>query len=353
MKFGLIYHLFFPNELGEKDMSSDLIPCGFQVTQDYVCHMVEQGKIIECDSTMNIVSQTGNSCIGRDWTIPLTPHMILRDQSLALDMVTKACLMAQEWGSEIIGLGIMFGKIGRRGRDVRKRVHVPLTNGDCFLIFNAVQVLMKLLELFEWEPREEKIAVYGFPSTIGTLLTEYLLTLGIDVTLIGKSTRYVQKLMEVISQKHDASLGLVPEISDAQKDSRIIFAAGSEDQKIDVHELDKPAVIIDVSFPRNVLNSNSLNALIIDAGVITMPKTFLRISGYQPDRAQSCLAELIVLSLEGKREDYSLGRNITLEKVKRIGTLAQRNGFELETLYSFGKPVKSKQVSSFKTLLNN
>ncbi len=54
------------------------------------------------------------------------------------------------------------------------------------------------------------------------------------------------------------------------------------------------------------------------------------------------------MSLEERREDYSLGRNLTLGKVKEIGTLAQKYGFEVDSLYSFGKPIDMERLSHFK-----
>jgi len=328
-------------------MSPELIPYGVPVSE-VVETMLKQAQIVQYGSGMHITSQNnGESCSGDNWIIPLTPRMILQNQNSALEMTTKACQLAQEQGAEIIGLALMLGKIGRRGQDIRQRVNTSITNGDSYLVFNSLQVLTKLLNFFEWDPKRERVAVYGFPSTIGTLLIEGLLSLGIDVTLIAKQTRHAQRLINEISVKYHASLEVAASIRAAQSKCKIVFTAGAGDQVVNADELAKPAIIIDVSFPRNA-PINDKEVLVVDAGMVSMPRRSLNISGFYPNKALPCLTELIILALEERREDYSLGRNLTSRKVEEIGTLAQKYGFEVDTLYSFGKPIDMEYLSHFK-----
>jgi len=346
MRFSFILHLLLPEDIKEKWFSLELIPYEVSVDKE-VETMLKQAQIVAYGSSMQISSQNGESCTGNNWIIPLTPRRILQNQNLALEMTINACQMAREQGAEIIGLALLLGKIGRRGLDIRQRVDIPMTNGDSYLVFNCLQVLMRLLNFFEWEPKKVKVAVYGFPSTIGTLLTECLLSSGINITLITKPTRHAQRLINQISDKYHASLELASSIKQAQKECKIIFTAGAEGQIVNVDELDNPAIIIDVSFPRNA-PINSKKALVIDTGIVSLAGRALNVSGFYPNKVLPCLTELITLSLEERREDYSLGRNLTPGKVEEIGNLAQKYGFEVDTLYSFGKPIDMEYLSHFK-----
>ena len=49
--------------------------------------------------------------------------------------------------------------------------------------------------------------------------------------------------------------------------------------------------------------------------------------------------ETMILALEGRFENYTLGRNLTLEQVEEIGRLAKKHGFKLAGLRSFERPV--------------
>ncbi len=346
MKFSFILHLLSPEEIEDRGMPLELIPYGVSVSE-VVEAMLKQAQVVQYGPSMQITSQNGENCCGSHLIIPLVPQMILQDQNLALEMTASACQMAQEQGAEIIGLALMLGKIGRRGQDLKQRVDTPITNGDSYLVFNCLQVLMKLLDFFEREPEQEKVAIYGFPSAIGTLLSECLLSRGIDVTLVAKPTRHCRRFINETSGKYHASLGLASSLREAQKECKIIFTVGAEGQIVNVNELDKPAIIIDVSFPRNA-PLNSGKALVIDTGIVSLSGRSLHVSGFYPNKVLPCLTELIILSLEERREDYSLGRNLTPAKVEEIGNLAQKYGFEVDTLYSFGKPVDMEYLSHFK-----
>jgi fatty aldehyde-generating acyl-ACP reductase len=355
MKFGFIYHMFFPEEAlegygVELHKADKVIPCGLCINnRKQVEGMVADREIMTCDSTMQFTAGNGARCKGKEWTIPLTPEMILYNQNLAMEMTVKACKQAQQWGADIVGLGLMLGKIGRRGLDVKGHIDTALTNGDSYLVFHGVQVVEKLLDFFGWQPETTKIAVYGFPSTVGTYLTEFLLSQGISVVLITKQTPYIQKLIKKISCRHAAPVKLVSNFSQAQEETRIILTAGSAVQMINLAEIDDPLIVIDVSFPRNVFGESD-KILVIDANAIPLPRDRLSVSGYVPDRVPTCLAELILLSFEGKKEDFSLGRTLSLERINEIGGLAKRHGFVTDILYSNDKPIEAERLNSFRNM---
>lgn len=357
MKFGLIYHMFLPEEAlagygVDLRQGDKVIPCGLCIAdRKQIEDMVAGKDIVTCDSTMQFVSKTGSVCSGKEWTIPFTPEMILHNQSSAVESAARACQEAQEWGADIAGLGLMLGKIGRRGLDVKENVDIPVTNGDSYLVFHSAQVMKRLLDFFKWEPGSVKIAVYGFPSIIGTFLTEYLLSQGIEVILIARQTSHVKKLIGKISDKYHTPVQLVSSFSEALQEARIVFTAGSGAQMLDAEEMEKPVIVIDVSFPRNVF-ADSEKMLVIDANAIPLPRDLVSAEGYYPERIPTCLAELILMSFAEKKETFSLGRNLSLEKIEEIGALAKQHGFVADLLYSFDKPVDMQRLDHFKSILS-
>jgi predicted amino acid dehydrogenase len=357
MKFAFIYHIFFPEEAlegygVELKEADKVIPCGLCVdNREQIEGMVADREIMTCDSSMQFTAENGNRCDGKEWTIPLTPEMILHDQNSAMEMTVNASRQAQQWGADIVGLGLMLGKIGRRGQDVKEKIDISVTNGDCYLVFHGVQVVKRLINFFGWQGETTNIAVYGFPSTVGTYLTECLLSQGIGVILIAKQTPYIQKLMKKISERHHASLKLVSSFSEAQQDARIILTAGSAMQVLNVDDIENPLIVVDVSFPRNVFRESE-KIIVIDANAIPLPRDHLSISGYFPERVPTCLAELILLSLENRREDFSLGRTLSLENINEIGELAKKYGFVADILYSFDRPVDEERLQYFKNIWN-
>jgi fatty aldehyde-generating acyl-ACP reductase len=58
------------------------------------------------------------------------------------------------------------------------------------------------------------------------------------------------------------------------------------------------------------------------------------------------MAETITLALEGRFEDYTLGKDITRQKVKEIAAMAAKHGFCLSGFRSFEREVTEEQIEA-------
>lgn len=57
------------------------------------------------------------------------------------------------------------------------------------------------------------------------------------------------------------------------------------------------------------------------------------------------MAETMVLTLEGRFEDYSLGRGLNYERVEEIACLAARHGFRPAGFRAFDEPVSVERIA--------
>ena len=64
--------------------------------------------------------------------------------------------------------------------------------------------------------------------------------------------------------------------------------------------------------------------------------------------AYACMAETMLLALEGKMGDYSLGRDIKLEQVEEITRLAEKHGFKLAGFRSFERAVSDETIAAIR-----
>jgi len=60
------------------------------------------------------------------------------------------------------------------------------------------------------------------------------------------------------------------------------------------------------------------------------------------------MAETMALALEGRYEDYSVGKQIGLAQVEEIGALAARHGFRLGGFRSFERAVTDEQIDAIR-----
>jgi predicted amino acid dehydrogenase len=70
--------------------------------------------------------------------------------------------------------------------------------------------------------------------------------------------------------------------------------------------------------------------------------------GIPPGKAYACMAETMALALDSRYEDYTIGKNITSEKVEEITVIADRHGFKLSDLRSFGRPITEDKIEQVK-----
>jgi predicted amino acid dehydrogenase len=88
--------------------------------------------------------------------------------------------------------------------------------------------------------------------------------------------------------------------------------------------------------------------LVIDGGMVDVPGPvdFHFNFGFPPGKAYACMAETIALALDGRFEDYTLGKEITRERVEEITAIASRHGFRLSGFRSFEKVVTQEQIEA-------
>ena len=88
--------------------------------------------------------------------------------------------------------------------------------------------------------------------------------------------------------------------------------------------------------------------LVIESGEIELPgEVRMRNIGLPPGVVYACLAETVVLALEGRYETFTIGRNIEWEKVKEIYRLGLKHGMKLATI-SGVNPSGSKGVPALR-----
>jgi predicted amino acid dehydrogenase len=111
------------------------------------------------------------------------------------------------------------------------------------------------------------------------------------------------------------------------------------------------SVVCDVARPRDVsamVAAARDDILVIDGGMVDVPGpvNFHFNFGFPDGKAYACMAETIALALEGRFEDYTVGKNIDLRRVKEITAISQKHGFRLSGFRSFEREVTEAQIES-------
>lgn len=109
---------------------------------------------------------------------------------------------------------------------------------------------------------------------------------------------------------------------------------------MNIKECQPGAVICDVAQPADIDPNEAAqrpDVLVIKSGEVLLPveMDWGYDMGLSPRRAYACLAETILLAMEGHFVDFTIGRNITREQVNEIARLFHKHKFELDELRSY------------------
>ena len=137
----------------------------------------------------------------------------------------------------------------------------------------------------------------------------------------------------------------------------IVTATSGAGKKIfDIMKVKPGCVITDVARPLD-LKPEDVNkrpdVMYIESGEIEIPvkdKLKMRNINLPQNVVFACMAETIVLALEGRFEKFTIGRDIEWEKVKEIYKLGLKHGMKLAAISGVNGAYTEKDIEKIRTL---
>ena len=121
-------------------------------------------------------------------------------------------------------------------------------------------------------------------------------------------------------------------VEDIRDADVVLSASGAARVVIEPEHLKHGAIVCDVAQPPDVsprVARERGDVLVFEGGIMDMPGA--ADLGFDlalpPGKTYACMAEAMVLTLEGRYESYSLGKRVRVEQVREIAQLARRHGF--------------------------
>lgn len=303
------------------------------------------------DDLGDLHSPAGARAQGRIYEIPLDARTILDEPDRALGYMEEAVAQAVEWGARLVGLGSMTGIVGSRGEHLAERSPIAVTTGNSLTVYTAVQNLFRVADEFGIDLKEEALAVVGVPGSIASGVATLAAPHCGRLLLVGRSNANGQ------ARRMAEELGaeLFPGIPEALEQSRVVITATSSGNCVDQRSLLPGTVVIDVGVPTDVIGGRLMRSdvLILTGGLVALPPSMnspSRLLRFQHGVIPSCLAETLVLSLDGRPQCLSLGRNLRLDAIQDIGARARAHGLDFSRLFSFGIPLDESACAEFRKI---
>ncbi|OQY33990.1 MAG: shikimate dehydrogenase [Anaerolineaceae bacterium 4572_5.1] len=303
----------------------------------------------------NITSEATGKTI-KGWLIacPLTSERMVKLPTwLSYRKIIQTGRLAERLGANIVGLGAFTAVVGDGGITIANNLDIPVTTGNSYTIATSIQAVRKAAALMNIEIGKATAAVVGATGSIGQVCAQLLAEEVSRLFLIGRTEEKLLKLQSKLEATSSAQLITSTDLNSLREADIVLTVTSSIEAIVQPQHIRSGSVICDVARPRDVsetIAKTRNDVLIVDGGVIDVPglANFNFDFGFPPGKAYACMAETIVLALEGRFEDYSLGKETSLQQVKEIAEIADKHGFKLSGFRSFEQPITEMQIESIR-----
>lgn len=344
--FGFIIHPIHP----KRDVSRKFPLLGKLLTEkqvDFLSAYFPPVYISEITGARS--AATGREIKGWFVACPFTPKRMLElPVQHVYDKITASVRKAAKLGAKIVGLGAFTSVVGDAGRTIAERCEVPVTTGDSYTIAIAVEAVRQAAARMGIPLETAKAAVVGATGAIGSVCAEILAADVAELVLVGKREAALAEIQARCEGKraHVTSSTDIGAIYDADL---ILTVTSAIDAVIFPHHLKPGAVVCDVARPRDVsarVAHERDDVLVIEGGMVEVPGPvdFHFDFGFPKGKAFACMAETMALAMEGRYEDYSIGKALTAAQAYEIAAIAARHGFRLSGFRSFERAVSDDHI---------
>lgn len=174
------------------------------------------------------------------------------------------------------------------------------------------------------------------------------------ITLVARHMGPLEELAQELIEQNHCEVAVSQDIRTSLQEADIVITVTSAlDFLIEPGDLKPGAVVCDVARPRNVSRDVSLkrnDVLVIEGGVINVPGDvdFHFNFGFPPHTSYACMAETMILALDGRYENFSLGRSLDINKINLISQLADKHNFKMAGFRNFERAVSTQHIEEVK-----
>ena len=296
----------------------------------------------------NILSPAGAEAEGWLITVGGTPkEMLARSPEFTYRRLLAAAKMAEKMGAQIMGLGAFTKVVGDAGVTVARRARIPVTTGNSYSASGALWAAHDAMQRMGMVPPpangqrvQAKTMVIGASGSIGSVSARLLAMAFQEVVIAGRDLGKLEALKaSILEDTPDANVVCSTDYDAllADMDMIVTSTSGAGKKILDITKVKPGCVITDVARPLDLPPEEVAkrpDVLVIESGEIELPSRVrgLKSIGLPPNVIYACLAETIVLALEGRFEVFTVGRDTEWEKVKEIYKLGLKHGMKLAAI---------------------
>jgi predicted amino acid dehydrogenase len=202
-----------------------------------------------------------------------------------------------------------------------------------------------------------KAMIIGATGSIGRV-SSLLVSLAFDelVLVATRPDKLLELRQEILDLSPNTKVTVTTNANSELTNTDLIVTATSNQSGdiLDIMQVKPGAVICDCSRPLDIGPEQAAkrpDVMVIESGEITLPGN-VNIDcsiGLPKPSVYACLAETVLLTMEGRYESYSLSKQLSMEKVKEIYKLGLKHGATLSTICGTNGVITEEQIEICKT----
>ena len=303
---------------------------------------------------------TGQRIEGHLISLGATPRqMMARGERFTYDRLNEAARMSERRGARIMGLGAFTSVVGDAGITVAHESDIAITSGNSLTVAATLEAAKQaVLRMGATDLTKGKVMIIGATGSIGSVCSRLIAQAIYDVVLVSiEPERLIELKRTIQAETPGARVSIATRPDELLPECDLVITATSAfgQRIIDISKCKAGAVICDVARPPDINVAEAAlrpDVLVIESGEVLIPGDidFGYDIGLPPKTAYACLAETALLAMEGRFEDYTLGRNISMERVKEIYRLFKKHEFQIAGLRSFDEFITEEDLARKRAL---
>lgn len=265
---------------------------------------------------------------------PLLPESILEiDEESIIHRIVEAGSIAKDLGANILGLEGYFATIADKKPMIYKHLKIAITSGTTFTAWSVFESIYMTTQLKKLDLKKCTVTLFGPNNAIGSLCSRKFAEHAARVILTGGLTQKLDSLKESMKGL-PAATTIEQDTEKAIKQADIVINCYNGPTVLfDIADIKPNAIVCDAAVFKHVAEKakQRTDLTVIDCGIIKLPLAQKLNTAISEDDSMICsyMAETILLALEDKFVNYSLGEQIDLDKLEDIANIAVRHGFEV------------------------
>ncbi len=266
--------------------------------------------------------------------------------------IVEAIQLANEGGARLIGLGAHTSPATLGGMTLREQgkyidvnsiADIGITNGNALTAGASVEAVKRSVETLDLLPQKAKIGVVGASGSVGAATSRLLVEEGFVPIL---NSRWKMKLEGKFEDIKDYVL-FSEDLRDMRQCDVIVVMTSAASATLLPEHVSPGTIVIEDTQPRNITEPHAKKirengSMVIDGGYVHIPGYKCGFNLRLPaETTLACLAETLILALEGRVSDYSLG-DAQVDKAREILKLAKKYNITVASPTWNSRPIDTR-----------